>query len=663
MPHRPITVLDEHIANRIAAGEVIERPASAVKELVENALDAGARRVEVEIRGGGKEYIRVADDGEGIPPAEVPLAFERHATSKIASADDLYAVATLGFRGEALPSIAAVAEVEMRTRTPEHLEGTRYIIVAGQPQGLEPVGAPVGTTVIVRRLFFNTPARYKFLRTEATEKRYVADVVARLAMARPDVAFRLLADGRELLATPGDGRLLSAVTAVYGPHVGRELLPVELEAEGITVRGLVGKPSLHHTNRERICVVLNGRWIDSSAIARAIEKGYDTLLPPRRFPVAVVHLTVDPRSVDVNVHPAKAEVRFRDDGAVFRVVLRAVRQGLLQANLVGGLAPSAFAQPAVPAAAAREGAAQATAQPPNQAASPGAPPPDPFGGARPADGEREMAWPYGFMGRRPPSPVAREAAAPFWPAPGGAGEGGEEAGAGWPFGGDWPRPTTTGAALAPPEDALAGQRSAAPMGLADQDARRQLREMTVLGQLYRTYIVGETPSGLWIIDQHVAHERILYERFLRAAAAGTADVQHLLMPVTLTLSPAQAGLVEQFQSQLEQVGLALDPFGGRTYLLRGVPVALAGADAAEIQRLVEEILAGLEAEGGWQPHRVCAQMACKAAIKAGQPLELRQMQQLLADLSEAENPFACPHGRPIVMSVARAELARRFGRH
>ncbi|MFO7311468.1 MAG: DNA mismatch repair endonuclease MutL [Bacillota bacterium] len=614
MPHRPIAVLDPHVANRIAAGEVIERPASAVKELVENSLDAGARRVEVEIRGGGKEYIRVTDDGHGIPRAEVPLAFERHATSKIAKAEDLFAVATLGFRGEALPSIAAVAEVEMRTRTPDQLEGTRYVIVAGVPKESGPVGTPVGTTVIVRRLFFNTPARYKFLRTDTTEKRYVADVVARLAMARPDVAFRLLADGRELLATPGDGRLASAVAAVYGHAVARDMVPIEFEADTITVQGLVGKPSLHHSTRERVAIFLNGRWIQSNAIARAIENGYDTLLPPRRFPVAVVHLTMDPRSVDVNVHPAKAEVRFRDDGAVFRTVLRAVRQGLLGANLVGGM-PLAAAVP-----------------------RPAAGPEEPRHSPRPEE-ERahypaEVA-PLVAAARETPAPAAAGAAALAQHA--------REAG----FASEEIPPGDTVPARAP----------------ADVDARQVLREMTVLGQLHRTYILGETPAGLWIVDQHVAHERILYERFLKEAASGQARVQQLLMPMTMTLSPVQAGLVELFQDKLQQLGFVLEPFGGRTYLIRGVPAAFAAHDAGQIQGVLEDVLAACEAEGRWQPHQVCAQLACRAAVKAGQVLSERQMKQLLEELSQADNPFACPHGRPIVIEVPRAEIARRFGRH
>ncbi|OUM97933.1 MAG: hypothetical protein BAA04_08350 [Firmicutes bacterium ZCTH02-B6] len=649
MPHRPIVVLEPHVANRIAAGEVIERPASAVKELVENSLDAGARRVEVEIRGGGKEYIRVTDDGHGIPPAEVPLAFERHATSKIASADDLFAVATLGFRGEALPSIAAVAEVEMRTRPREHLEGTQYVIVAGVPQGLGPVGAPVGTTVIVRRLFFNTPARYKFLRTDTTEKRYVADVVARLAMARPDVAFRLLADGRELLATPGDGRLSSVLAAVYGQAVVRDMLPLEYEAEAIGVLGLVGKPGLHHGTRERIAVFLNGRWIQSNAIARAIENGYDTLLPPRRFPAAAVHLTIDPRSVDVNVHPAKAEVRFRDDGVVFRTVLRAVRQALLSANLVGGLgvprpAAGPYAYGGERPDAGHGERTDAAVRPPEQS---GLPLPGP--GAVP--GTRLAASRYDFHPRESIAPdvesaplvaAAREvAASSAWSRKAVAGEG-KNGGI--------------------PSDGLtrSGDQGQAA---SNADARQALREMTVLGQLHRTYILGETPAGLWIVDQHVAHERILYEQFLRAAACGRADVQQLMIPITITLSPAQAGLAEFHQETLERLGFVLEPFGGRTYLLRGVPVPFAAHDAADIQRVLEDVLAAGESEGGWRPHEVCAQLACRAAIKAGQVLNERQMRQLLEELSQADNPFACPHGRPIVIEVAKSELARRFGRH
>src|SRR5690606_30940397 len=423
--------------------------------------------------------------------AEVPLAFERHATSKIRTADDLFAVATLGFRGEALPSIAAVAEVEMRTRTADSLQGTRYVIVAGQPQEAGPVGAPVGTTVIVRRLFFNTPARYKFLRTDATEKRYVADVAARLALARPDVAVRLLADGRELLATPGDGRLMSAALAIYGPQAARELLPVALEAEGIAVEGLVARPTWHHGNRERLTVVLNGRAIQSPAVARAIEKGYDTLLPSRRFPVGVVHITMDPRAVDVNVHPAKAEVRFRDDSLVFRVVLRAVREGLLGANLVAGLAPGEAVPPPVPPAG---------------------------GGRAPGFQVRES---YG------PPPRLRQHEPP---------NAGESPQAHAPLGSQEP---AGGQGLSHAQD-LGGTDPWAT-DAEGEDARRQLREMTVLGQLHRTYILGETPAGLWIVDQHVAHERVLYERLLRAAAGGQADVQQLLMPVTITLAPAQAG--------------------------------------------------------------------------------------------------------------------------
>ena len=321
-----IHVLDEHIANKIAAGEVIERPASVVKELVENALDAGAKRIEVDIRQGGKEYIRVTDDGVGMAADQVPLAFARHATSKIHAADDLFNVHTLGFRGEALPSIAAVAEVELRTRTAGASGGVRFTVNGGRTGALEPVGVPVGTTIIVRRLFFNTPARYQFLRSEAAERRRVADVVARMALAWPAVSFRLVIDGRQLFWTAGDDDLAGAIRAIYGGPAASAIVPVDGELDGLRVYGYVGKPHIVHGNRDRMSVFLNGRWIQSAAIMRAIEQGYETMLSPRRFPLAVIHLTVDPATVDVNVHPAKAEVRFKDDRAVFRGVASGERR-------------------------------------------------------------------------------------------------------------------------------------------------------------------------------------------------------------------------------------------------------------------------------------------------------------------------------------------------
>ncbi|MBO8140985.1 MAG: DNA mismatch repair endonuclease MutL [Firmicutes bacterium] len=635
MDRRPITVLDPHVANQIAAGEVIERPASVVKELVENALDAGARRIEVEIRGGGKEYIRVSDDGAGIPPDEVPLAFCRHATSKIVTAADLSAVSTLGFRGEALASIAAVAEVEMRTRTPEQLEGTLYEIAAGKPKGRSPVGAPPGTTVIVRRLFFNTPARYKFLRSDAAEKRHVADVVARLSLARPEVAFRLVADGREVLVAPGDGLLASAVAAIFGPQSAREMLAVQFEMNGLSVSGLVGKPALHYGNRDRMCVVLNGRFIHSPSVIRAIEKGYDTLLPPRRFPAAVIHLECDPAAVDVNVHPAKAEVRFRADDTVFRAVHRAVRRALLSANLVPGHSTLDDTPPRPHPS--EKGVAPAPLPYP-RAQSPGegrTPASEPAGKSESAQGE----WTVVRAAATGKTAVFREESAVRELAPSWGADGSFEAG-------------RTGS----------GTRAAPGVGAGEESGGREiLRRMEILGQLHRTFILGETPGGLWIVDQHVAHERVLYERILRDG--GPHAVQRLLAPVSVTLPPARSGLAEQYRDKLEEMGFLLEPFGGTSYLVRGLPVALSSPDPSRIGQLLDEVLSACEAEGRWNPHRLAAAVACRSAIKAGQVLDRTRMAKLVAELSECENPFACPHGRPIIIEVGRADLERRFGRH
>lgn len=641
---RRIGVLDEHIANKIAAGEVIERPASVVKELVENALDAGARRIEVEVKAGGKQYIRVTDDGGGIAPDEVALAFERHATSKIAAADDLFDIGTLGFRGEALPSIAAVAEVEVRTRTRESMGGVSYRVQAGQRDTPQPIGMPVGTSVIVRRLFFNTPARYKFLRTDGAERRRVADVVARVALAWPTVSFRLIADDRELFSTPGDGHLPSAIGAIYGAVAVNSLVPVRFEQEGLRVDGYVSKPDALHGNRDRMSVFLNRRWIQSSSLLHAIQRGYETLLPSRRFPLAVLHLTVDARSVDVNVHPAKSEVRFQDDGAVYRAVMRAVRYGLLEANLVGSLDGADEAKrsgtvgPSAPEQV--EGRGDGSRRPYVSPVKPSSPPVTrtyDVDTARPKHTALESA-----TGARSRSTV-----------------------------GDGERPRTPHqhtlhAAMyeAAWREAAGSPRNEFAHGAEneDADARVQLREMTIIGQLHRTFILGEVDSGLWIVDQHVAHERVLYEQYLhdKTEAAG---VQRLLVPVVVTLTPDRIGLVEQFSEQLHELGFELQPFGGASYAVRGVPVALGtGSDEGRLTALVEEVVDACVTDGRWNAHGAAAALSCKAAVKAGDVLTREQMQQLILKLADADNPFACPHGRPIVIEVSRFDLERRFGR-
>lgn len=610
-----IRILDEHVANKIAAGEVIERPASVVKELVENALDAGATRVEVEIKAGGKEYIRVTDNGQGIAADQLPLAFERHATSKISVADDLFNVTTLGFRGEALPSIAAVAEVEVRSRTKNASAGVAFSIKAGEGETLEPVGTPIGTTVVVRRLFFNTPARYKFLRTDGAERRRVADVIARIALAWPEVAFRFVADGQQLFATAGDGQLLTAIGEIYGREVLRDLVSVALEQNGLHVKGYVSKPDKLFGNRDRMSVFLNKRWIQSSSILHAIQRGYETLLPPRRFPLAVLRLTVDAAAVDVNVHPAKAEVRFQDDGAVYRTVMRAVRHGLLGANLVGRFKESL--RPSSPGSQVRDGQTKQKSVSFLQQTDVSFPQ------------RKDVSFAKETLQTRLPSSYANRESQSF----------------------ELPKETSD-----PKEDV--GPATSAD----DLHARTELKEMVIIGQLQQTFILGETRSGLWIVDQHVAHERILYELFLKDTTEAQG-IQQLLVPVPVTLTPHRFGLVERFHDNLSRLGFLLEPFGGGTYIVRGVPVAFGGKrDAAFLTTLLEEMLDACVANGRWDAHEAAAALSCRAAIKAGQKLTPEQMRTLVSQLADADNPFACPHGRPIVIELSRHDLERRFGR-
>lgn len=645
MERRRIGVLGEHIANKIAAGEVIERPASVVKELIENALDAGATRIEVEIEAGGKELIRITDDGSGIAAEEMALAFQRHATSKIVAADDLFNVGTLGFRGEALPSVAAVADVELRSRPLDAATGALYAIVGGRPATAapEPTGTPPGTSVTVRRLFFNTPARYKFLRTDGAERRRVADVVARNALAWPGVSFRFVADGRTAFTTPGDGALLSAAREIYGADTARALVPVDAEWNGMRVSGYVGKPELRHGNRDRISIFLNRRWIQSNAIAHAIQRGYETLLPPRRFPVAIIHITVDTAAVDVNVHPAKTEVRFQNDSDVYRAVLRAVRAALLDANLIGTLPLPDAAHPGA-----------------SKQRSPELPASNDVVQVRGSGGDLVPA-----AKERPLSPVAHTAKLPFTPGGAAAREGSvrdalphadaltiKRDGVGETFAD--PR-------CGPPPGKGGAPAAAPPVA---EDVRHALREMTVVGQLHRTFILGETKAGLWIIDQHVAHERLLYELFLREEAARENPMQRSLVPITINVTPDRAGLIEKYAGELERLGFELEPFGGLSYLLRGAPVVggRGNTDAARVTAVLEEVLDACESIGRWSAHEAAATLACRNAVKAGQWLNDEQMSRLVVALADADNPFACPHGRPVVIEVGRPDLERRFGR-
>jgi DNA mismatch repair protein MutL len=598
----PIQLLPEDVAARIAAGEVVERPASVVKELMENSLDAGATRVEVETRDGGKQLVRVLDNGVGIPPDEVELAFRRHATSKLERAVDLQRIATLGFRGEALASIASVSRLTCTTRHPDHAAGVRLRVEGGSVISRRPIGRPDGTEMVVEDLFYNVPARRKFLRTERTERRHIDSYLTRYAIAYPEVAFHVVHDGREVLRTPGNRSPREVLLEVYGLDLGSSLLeiPEELTAERpIRVRGFVGPTTVHRADRGYVTLFINGRWVQDLRIGYAIIQAYHTLLPTKRYPVAFVMVEMPAEDVDVNVHPAKAEVRFRDGDTVFRAVQRAVRTTVIEE------APAAAAwRPAGP-------------------------------------GEGDQARPTESGGSPTPASAVRARLANLKPAQqfhlpeGERGEG--------PSG-----PT------APP--------STATPDMTTRSEGASLPPLRVIGQAATTFIIAEGPEGLYLIDQHAAHERVLYERLLKEWAEGEVAAQPLLEPVSVELPPDEAQRLEERLDALHKLGLHVEPFGPSTFLIRALPAPLGQispqellADIAASEMDRSPIREGLE--------ELTVRKICKrAAIKAGQVLSQEEMMGLVRQLEATRNPRTCPHGRPTVLQISVEQLAAQFHR-
>ena len=587
----PIRVLAPEVAARIAAGEVIERPASVVKELVENALDAGARRIEVAIAGGGAERIRVRDDGCGIAPQELADAFERHATSKLRDAGELFALRTLGFRGEALAAIAAAADLECTTRVAGEAAAAVARFAGGRPLGLGSAAAAPGTTLEVRALFASLPARRRFLRGPRAEARAVAQVLSDYALAYPGVAFRLESEDRTTLSAPGTGEARAAWAAVYDADVAAALLEIDELAPGadgpdggaaIAVRGLVGPPERHRGNRGALHLVVNGRAVADRALAFAVERSYEGLLPAGRHPLGLVRVDVDPAEVDVNVHPTKAEVRFRDARAVARAVAAGVR-----AALAGAAAPALLAPGLVPAV------------PPGAADAPYAP------------------------------PEARAALAAARPA----------------------QHVMPGA----PQQARPGAAPAAGTPLAER-----LPALRPLGQFDEAFLVAEAPDGLYLVDQHAAHERVRYEQLRASLARRRPESQPLLAAVVAGLSPGQSALAVAEAEALAALGFVLEPTDGAALIVRSVPSALADRDPAQALR---ELLDRMEAEERLSgPDRAAASLACRSVVRAGDRLADEQQRALLQALEGCAQPQTCPHGRPTLLHLSNEQLRRSFGR-
>lgn len=592
-----IKVLPEQLASQIAAGEVVERPASVVKELVENALDAGAKTVNVEIRGGGSELVQVADDGAGIAADEVVVAFQRHATSKLRSASDLAAIGTLGFRGEALAAIAAVSQLTVVTRTASAVAGTRVGLAGGELTNQDTVGAPQGTVLAVESLFYNVPARRKFLKSVTTEKRLIDEFVTRYALAYPHVRFRLSHDGRVTFQSQGSGDLLDVLVAVYGAEVARALLPLEVtpprrSEAAITVRGYAGPPGLHRANRSQITLFVNGRWIRDNRLTYAVIQAYHTLLPVGRYPIAVVFLDMPFSQVDVNVHPAKTEVRFRDGDAVFGAVQRAVRQ-----TVIGG-------SPARPVSLD----------------------PGHIGG----DWRLPGRWDFDERPRFHRQDEEEQTALEL----------------------DWRRSSHV------PEGSLDSGRAEPAMMGGDK-----LPIMRVVGQVGASYIITEGPDGIYLIDQHAAHERILYEQFMAARAEQRIASQGLVTSTTVQLAPSQATLLQDKLDLLGELGFHVEPFGANTFVVRAIPALLSRMDpAAALAAVVEDLESEKAPLADKDEARLILRVCKTAAVKAGQTLSPAEMEAMITQLEACQNPQTCPHGRPTLIHLSAMQLARQFGR-
>ena len=654
-----IVVLDQFTANQIAAGEVVERPASAVKELVENSLDAGATEITVEITAGGLSEITVRDNGWGMDEEDARLALLRHATSKIRGAEDLFRITTLGFRGEALPSIAAVSKLTLKTRPAGSDRGTHLEVEGGQVLSCRPAALAPGTIVQVRDLFYNTPARKKYLKSAGTEGGAVGDALSRLALARPEASIRFIHNRREIFATPGTGKLLEALAAVMGMETARQMLPVEdISRDWLAIRGYAGRPVLHRSNRRQIIVLVNGRYVYSSLVALAVQEAYHTLLPAGRHPVAVISLQVDPELLDVNVHPAKLQVRLAREREVAGAVTRAVREALISTSLVipGMPAGEAYAgrPPGLPSSGHR-GDTRRAVQP---GQGEGATIPPLFPAALPPAGSVEDFLP-------PESPVSpgqcRErdryvkkdmAAAPEidWPP------------AGQPCGDGLLAEDLPGYSCPVCRDGREGETAHdAPVS---GESVSTFPPLHYLGQLPPTYLLAAGPGGLYMVDQHAAHERILYEKYLSGMAAGGLSSQMLLLPVNVFLSHREATLLAEKREFLTSLGFVLDFFSGDTVVVRGVPLDF---PPGEEESYLRDILAYL-GEPGRSPsredllHHLAARTACRAAVKAGALLSEAAALALLEQLAQAQNPYTCPHGRPAVILLSYQELAQRFKR-
>ena len=665
-----IQILSQETINQIAAGEVVERPMAVVKELVENAMDAGATSVTVEIRDGGKSLIRITDNGSGMTPEDIPLAFTPHATSKIATAQDLMNVHTLGFRGEALASIASVSQMELITKTREALVGSRYVIEGGQEKSLEEVGCPEGTTILVRNLFYNTPARLKFLKTPPTEAGYISSVLEHMALSHPDVSFRFINQNNTRLHTSGNGNLKDVIYPIYGREITANLVEVSASEISCHLSGFIGKPAVSRGNRTYMNYFINGRYIKSNVIQKAIEDAYQPYVMQHRYPFTVLHIQIDPTKIDVNVHPQKMELRFTDSQGVYQSIYHAVSEALRFREPVTSVSldeekketktkKTQIREPEIfekmrQEALERVGKAQAVRNSRTAAkeqtvsnnlvrehanyqtaANTDSMPEDRFmkkGSAKQVLSQEAQAQAVNVASPAQETQPSQES--------------------------NLPQEETS--AVPKPAKLQFEQQTMFHQGILSEQGKK---ECQIIGQVFGTYWILQYEDSMYMVDQHAAHEKVLYERFMKKILHHEVMTQQLQPPIIVSLSMAQEEALSRHGNVLEQLGYVVEPFGGHEYAVTGVPAHLPDVGESE---LLKEIIDTLAPRQGHETPEILrdrvATMSCKAAVKGGNVLPVDQMKELFLEMMACENPYHCPHGRPTMIKMTRTEIDKKFKR-
>ena len=658
-----IQVLDQITIDKIAAGEVIERPASIIKELVENAIDAGASAVTVEIKEGGISFIRITDNGCGIPKEEVPLAFLRHSTSKIRSVDDLTTVASLGFRGEALSSIAAIAQVELITKTKDEVTGTRYRIEGGAEKAIEDTGAPDGTTFLVHQIFYNTPARRKFLKTPMTEASHVSELMTRLALSHPEVSIQFINNGQEKLHTSGNGKLKDIIYHVFGRDIANNLLETNERIDGIQVQGFIGKPIISRGNRNYENYFINGRYVKSNIIAKAIEDAYKDFTMQHKYPFTVLHFTMDGTDLDVNVHPTKMELRFSNQQGVYNFVYNALKQTLSEPELIPRVELPETKEAPVKAEKIVERKQEQPMTPVREERKPPV-----IEEEKNLDyfmkkmRERVTAYHQQALEVKPtPQPSVVQESVNYEALP-----------ASQPVAVNEPAPEQLTVAKEPMSEQAVATREKKSVVIEKQLdffeekllTKKAVQEYKIIGQLFETYWLVEFHEQLYIIDQHAAHERVLYEKTLRGMKDREFTSQYLSPPIILNLSMQEEETLNTHMDIFTNIGFEIEPFGGDSYAIRAVPDNLFSIAKKELfTEMLDQLVDGIHSS--LAPDIVAekvASMSCKAAVKGNSRLSAAEVETLIGELLELENPYHCPHGRPTIIAMTKRELEKKFKR-